>query len=391
MKRRTFLQGAAAAALLGPRSAAPALAQATSKTTLKFVPQANLSALDPIWTTATVTNNHGYHVFDTLYGADMELKPQPQMVEGHEVLDGGKAWRIKLREGLVFHDGQPVRAADCVASLKRFCQRDSYGQLLARVVESWTALDDRTFEIKLKRAFPTLLDVLAKVDTPCFIMPERLAVTDATKQVTEMVGSGPYRFLAGEYVSGSKMAYEKFAGYKPRPEPASRNAGGKQAHFDRIEWQILPDPATAANRADQGRGRLVGAPARRSPSAAGRQPRCGARGHGPVRPARHHAAEPPASALQQSEGARGRAHGREAGRLHERHPGRRHDALADLPQPVAEGTPYYTGEQEDLMPQSLDKAKAALKESGYQAKRSSSSTRPTSPISARSARSPPTC
>ena len=128
MKRRTFLQGTAAAALLGPGFAAPALAQSASKTTLKFVPQANLSALDPIWTTATVTNNHGYYAFDTLYGADMELKPQPQMAEGHEVLEGGKLWRIKLREGLVFHDGQPVRATDCVASLKRFCQRDSYGQ-----------------------------------------------------------------------------------------------------------------------------------------------------------------------------------------------------------------------------------------------------------------------
>ena len=365
MKRRTFLQGTAAAALLGPGFAAPALAQSASKTTLKFVPQANLSALDPIWTTATVTNNHGYYVFDTLYGADMELKPQPQMAEGHEVLEGGKLWRIKLREGLVFHDGQPVRAADCVASLKRFCQRDSYGQLLARVVESWTALDDRSFEIKLSRAFPTLLDVLAKVDTPCFIMPERLAVTDANKQVTEMVGSGPYRFLAGEYVSGSKMAYEKFAGYKPRSEPASRNAGGKLAHFERVEWQILPDPATAASALIKGEVDWWERPLADLQPLLAKSPdivREATDASGRLAIMRLNHLHPP------FDNPKVRAAVRMAVKQEDYMNATQGDD-ATLWQTCRSlwprGTPYYSGEQEDLMPQSLDKAKAALKESGY--------------------------
>jgi peptide/nickel transport system substrate-binding protein len=236
--------GTAALGLAGPMLPQQAAAQG-SATLMKFVPQANLSALDPVWTTATVTNNHGYYVFDMLHGADEKLKPQPQMAEGHEVSADGKTWRIKLREGLTFHDGSPVRGADCAASLKRWTQRDPYGQLLGRAVEEWGAPDERTIEIKLKRPFPMMLDCLAKSDQPPIIMPERLAKTDANTQVTEMIGSGPYKFIAADFVSGSRVAYEKFEEYKPRSEPPSRNAGGKVAHFKRIEWNILPDPATA--------------------------------------------------------------------------------------------------------------------------------------------------
>ncbi|HEV7338115.1 MAG TPA: ABC transporter substrate-binding protein, partial [Bosea sp. (in: a-proteobacteria)] len=246
MKRRQFLQGAAAAALFAPAMTRGAFAQAANATVMKMAPQANLTSLDPIWTTATVTNNHGYYVFDTLYGGDLDLKPQPQMAEGHEISADGKVWKIKLREGLAFHDGQPVRPADCIQSLKRWCQRDPYGQLLIKAVEAWGAPDERTIEIKLTRPFPMMLDCLAKADNPPFIMPERLAQTDATKQVTEMTGSGPYKFIAAEYVTGSRVVYEKNEAYKPRSEPPSRNAGGKVAHFKRIEWPILPDPATAA-------------------------------------------------------------------------------------------------------------------------------------------------
>jgi peptide/nickel transport system substrate-binding protein len=124
MRRRTLLGSLAASAL-----AAPAIAQKTP--TLRFVPQANLSALDPIWTTATVTGNHGYYVYDTLYSADAKLQPRPQMAEGHEVSPDGRTWRFRLREGLRFHDGTPVRGADCIASITRWAVREPIGQLLA--------------------------------------------------------------------------------------------------------------------------------------------------------------------------------------------------------------------------------------------------------------------
>ncbi|MBC9208459.1 ABC transporter substrate-binding protein [Roseomonas aerophila] len=245
MHRRSLLKAAAVAPFL-PSLAAPALAQDPRATTLRFIPQANLAALDPVWTTATVTGNHGYYVFDTLYGLNGAGEVKPQMAEGHEILEDGKLWRIKLRQGLRFHDGEPVRAQDCVDSVKRWTVRDPFGQLLAKVATEWRVVDDRTFEIRLNRAFPLLSYALAKSDGAPFIMPSRLAATDPNKAVTEMVGSGPYRFLADQFNSGSRAVYAKFDGYVPRDEAPDYATGGKVAHFPRIEWQIITDPATAA-------------------------------------------------------------------------------------------------------------------------------------------------
>jgi peptide/nickel transport system substrate-binding protein len=246
MRRRSFITAAAGLAAAGGLGA-PAIAQPARAATLRFVPQANLAALDPIWTTAIVTQMHGYHIYDTLYGMDGQLRPRPQMAEGHDVSADGRVWRIRLRDGLRFHDGEPVRAQDCAASLARWSRRDALGQILAERVDEWRAADDRTLEIRLKRPFALVLDALAKPDANVpFIIPARLAATDANTQVAEMVGSGPYRFVAGEFVSGSRVVYQKFDGYVPRGEPSDGAAGGKVAHFPRIEWHILPDPATAA-------------------------------------------------------------------------------------------------------------------------------------------------
>jgi peptide/nickel transport system substrate-binding protein len=246
MRRRQFLMGTASLAVPAALSA-PAIAQPSRASTLRFVPQANLSVLDPIWTTATVTGNHGYYVFDTLYSADSKLMPKPQMAEGHEVSDNRRQWRFRLRDGLKFHDGTPVRSADCIASLQRWAKRESFGQLMAKLVDRWVAVDDRTFEIHLTRPFELMLDALGKPDSTIpFIMPERLAQTDANTAIKEMVGSGPYRFIASEFNSGSRVVYEKFDGYVPRSEKPDWATGAKIAYFKRIEWNVIPDPATAA-------------------------------------------------------------------------------------------------------------------------------------------------
>jgi peptide/nickel transport system substrate-binding protein len=246
MNRRRFLKSAAAGgaiAAFGVRS--PSIAQGAR--VLRFIPQANLTSLDPIWTTATITLTHGYHVYDTLYGVDAQFRPKPQMAEGHNVSADGRTWTFRLREGLRFHDNEPVRAQDCVPSIERWGKRDAPGQVLMRVTESVRALDDRTIEWKLQRPFPQLLDVLAKPQANgCFIMPERVARTDAMQQITDYTGSGPFRFVRGEFVSGSRVVYTRFEGYAPRQEPAEWTSGGKVAHFDRIEWLIIPDSNTAA-------------------------------------------------------------------------------------------------------------------------------------------------
>ena len=189
MRRRDLFAAGAAAAL-------PRFAVAQPARVLKFVPQANLTSLDPIWTTANVTRNHAYMVYDTLYGMDASFKPQPQMAAGHTVSDDQLTWTITLRPGLKFHDGEPVLARDVVAS---------------------------------------------------FIMPERIARTDPFQQIRETVGSGPFRFKPDEYNSGSLAVYERFAGYVPTTHGTpSLTAGPKHANFDRVEWHIIPDAATAS-------------------------------------------------------------------------------------------------------------------------------------------------
>ena len=242
MRRRAFLKTSLAAGL-----AAPAVAQPGKTATLRLIPQTNLSVLDPIWSTATVSSTHGYHVFDTLYSADSQLRPQPQMAAGHTVSDDGRVWRFRLRDGLTFHDNAPVRTTDVSLSIQRWCKRDPLGQLLDAVVEKWATPDDKTLELHLSRPFPMVLDALAKPEAALpFIMPERLARTDPMKAITEAVGSGPYRFLPDEYISGSHVAYSRFDGYVPRSEPPDWASGGKIAYFPRVEWNVIPDPATAA-------------------------------------------------------------------------------------------------------------------------------------------------
>jgi peptide/nickel transport system substrate-binding protein len=239
--RRAVLGAPAALAALP----APGLAQPAAARTLRFVPHANLTSLDPVWTTAWITRNHAYLVYDTLYSLDANLKPKPQMAAGHTVENDGKLWTITLRDGLRFHDNEPVRAQDAGASLRRWGRRDPFGQTLMEQVDEIRAADDKRLQIVLKRPFPLLLDAIGKV-AACFVMPERFAATDAFTQITEVVGSGPWRFLRPEWVPGSLAAYARFEGYVPRDEPAEMTAGGKRAHFDRIEWRIMPDPATAA-------------------------------------------------------------------------------------------------------------------------------------------------
>ncbi|HYZ62120.1 MAG TPA: ABC transporter substrate-binding protein [Acetobacteraceae bacterium] len=225
-----------------------AIAQPAGSRTLVFVPQANLTSLDPVWTTATVTRNYAYLVFDTLYGTDDALKPRRQMAEGEQVEDDGKRWTIRLREGLKFHDGTPVLARDCVASLQRWSKRDPLGGSVAAITDALEAPDDRTIVFRLKRPFPPLLSALAKTQpSPAMIMPERIARTDPFKQITEVVGSGPFRWVPDEYVAGSRAVFAKFADYRPREDEPSSVAGAKRVYMDRVEWRIIPEAATAAN------------------------------------------------------------------------------------------------------------------------------------------------
>ena len=240
------------AGMLAP-IATPALAQAQGARVLRFVPQQDLITLDPVTTTAYISRNHGYMVFDTLYSMDANFQATPQMVEGHRVEQDGRLWNLTLREGLFWHDGERVLARDCVASIRRWARRDPFGETLLNATEELSAPDDRTIRFRLKQPFPLLADALAKVGTHlCVMMPERHANLPSSQAVPEMIGSGPFRFVASERLPGSRNVYAKNEQYVPRQEAASYMAGGKQVHFDRVEWLTIPDGATASAALQRG-------------------------------------------------------------------------------------------------------------------------------------------
>ncbi len=249
MDRRTFLKSAVGAGALAATGgfATPAISQRAAARALRFVPQADLANFDPVWSNTLVVRNAAALVWDTLYGVDDRLQPQRQMVEAEEVSADGLAWTFRLRSGLRFHDGEPVLAKDVVASLSRWAARDQMGLMIRAIQNELTAVNDRTFRWVLKRPFPKMLFALAKTSTwCCFVMPERIAATDPFRQINEHIGSGPMRFVKSEWVPGARAVFEKFADYAPRPEPSSWLAGGKRMLVDRIEWVVIPDPATAA-------------------------------------------------------------------------------------------------------------------------------------------------
>ncbi len=248
MDRRKVLKSIGATGAVAATTgglAMPAIAQ--NARVLKFVPQANLANFDPIWGTQYVVRNASQLVWDTLYGMNSKLEAKRQMIDSEEVSSDGLTWTFKLRDGLKFHDGAKVLAKDCVASIERWSVRDAMGQMLKAIQKELVAVDDRTFKWVLSKPYPKMMLALGKVGTPCcFIMPERIAKTDPFKQIEEYVGSGPMKFVRADWKPGAIAAFELNKDYVPRGEPSEWLSGGKTINFDRIEWIIMPDPATAS-------------------------------------------------------------------------------------------------------------------------------------------------
>lgn len=249
MQRRTILKGGVAAAA---SLSAPAFAQGGAARTLRVIPQANLTSLDPVWTTAVVTRNHAFLIYDQICAQNAAGEIRPQMAEGWTVAEDRLTWTFTLREGLAFHDGERVLSKDVVASIKRWARRDPFMQVLWPSVADVEAMDDRRFRFRLHRPVPLLLQALGQTQFPCFVMPERIASTDAFAQIRDAVGSGPFRFLPNEWNPGQRAVWAKNERYVPRGEPVDGLAGGRAPRIDRVEWTIISDPATSANAMGQG-------------------------------------------------------------------------------------------------------------------------------------------
>ena len=243
-KRALFLATAVLAAAVSAAGLAPAQAQ----TTLRNVMHSDLKILDPIWTTAYIVRNHGYMIYDTLFAMDEKFEVKPQMVEKYEVSADKLTYTFTLRDGLLWHDGKPVTAEDCVASIKRWGAKDAMGQKLMATTASLDPVDAKSFKLVLKEPYGLVLQSLGKPSSNVpFMMPKRVADTDPNKQIEDNTGSGPFVFKKDEWKPGDKTVYVKFDKYKPRSEPASGLSGGKVVKVDRVEWLAIPDHQTAVN------------------------------------------------------------------------------------------------------------------------------------------------
>ena len=247
--RRSLL--AASALSVAALVSLPAVAQ---ETVLRVVPHSNLAILDPIWTTAYMSRNHGYMIYDTLFGTDANGQVKPQMVESWNVSDDNRLWTFKLRKGLAFHDGAPVTGEDVIASLQRWGKRDAMGSALMQFVQRMDTPAPDTFRIFLGEACGFVLEALGKPSSNVpFIMPKRIAETDATKQIEEHIGSGPYMFVKDQFKPGDKAVYVKNTKYVPRSEPPSGTTGGKNVYVDRVEWNLaLRDAQAQVNALQKG-------------------------------------------------------------------------------------------------------------------------------------------
>ena len=243
IKRRTF--GVLTA---GAFVAATGAARADDKKILRFVQNGNMSILDPIWTTAYVTRTHGYFIYDTLFSMDEHNAIKPQMVDKYEVSPDRTEWTFVLRDGLEWHDGKPVTAEDCIPSIKRWGARDSMGLKLMEFVKDFKVVNDKTFTMILKEPYGLVLESLGKPSSNVpFMMPKRIAETDPFKQIDSQIGSGPFIYVNAESKPGEKHVYVKNTKYKPRNEPPSGLSGGKVVKMERVEIIEMPDPQQQVN------------------------------------------------------------------------------------------------------------------------------------------------
>jgi peptide/nickel transport system substrate-binding protein len=247
ISRRQVVRGAAGAAASAIVLGAPSIHAQKGQQTLRFVAQADLKVFDPIWNTAYITRNHGYLVYDTLFGTDENLQVKPQMVDRTTVSPDSTKYTFTLRDGLRWHDGQPVVSEDCVESLKRWGKKDRFGQLLMAHTGKIAPVDKKTFTLELEEPFGFVLEALGKPSSNVpFMMPARIASTSPDEQIKEVVGSGPFKFARDEWQPGEQVVYLRNSDYVPREETPSGSTGGKRVYLDQVIWRYLPDPWDAA-------------------------------------------------------------------------------------------------------------------------------------------------
>src|SRR4051812_2496897 len=240
-RHRAVLVKLVLTALLLCTASIPAQAQKVVRAVLNT----ELAVLDPIATTINATRVFAYLVFDQLVAMDSEGKYHPQMLESCHVSDDKLTYTLTLRDGLLWSDGTPVTATDCVVSVKRWGKRDGFAKSLMAMTKDLRVTGDKTFVLELMQTFAFVIEALGKPGNNVpVMMPARLAATDPGTAIKEPIGSGPFTFRQNEWRPGELAIFDRNPNYKPRSEPADGLSGGKKVNVDRVEIINQPDVAT---------------------------------------------------------------------------------------------------------------------------------------------------
>ncbi|MQW87890.1 ABC transporter substrate-binding protein [Sinorhizobium saheli] len=232
-------------AALAPLVASALFASAAMADTLRVISDADLKTVDPILTTATLTQVHASLIYDKLFEFDEHGAPRPELADKVTVSDDQRTYTISLRPDLKFSDGSAITTDDVIASLKRWASKDQIGKMLADRLKNMSRIDDVTLQIELSDPFDVPSALAGATGNPAFIMPQRVAALPATESLKDATGSGPYSFDLSAWKPGQTRVYTKNPHYVPRGDAPSYMSGKKEAAFDTIEMAYIPDPNTA--------------------------------------------------------------------------------------------------------------------------------------------------
>jgi peptide/nickel transport system substrate-binding protein len=195
--------------------------------------------LDTHTTTATISYQIAWHVFETLYTYDRQYLPIPHLAEGHTVADGGRRYTITLRRGVKFHNGTDLTAADAAASIARWGRLHVTGKTMFKTIEAVEPRDATTLVIHLKEPSGSLLYALASPYLA--IHPKSVLDAAGDQPVKELIGTGPFRFV--EHRPDRHIRLARFKEYSARPEPSDGHGGKRTAYVDEIHFLPVPEVA----------------------------------------------------------------------------------------------------------------------------------------------------
>ncbi len=201
--------------------------------------------LDEHQSTAELIAVLGYCAYEGLFTYDADYQPIPELVAEHTVSEDGLTHTMALRQGVMFHNGEPLTAADAIASVERWGRISGVGKRLMEKTAELAQVDDSTIEFRLNEPYGTILIALAHNTQACTIHPKSILDAAGDEPMTDpaqYVGTGPYRLA--EWRRDAAMRFERFDDYQSAPGDVPNGYGGrKYAYADAIEFIPVPDEA----------------------------------------------------------------------------------------------------------------------------------------------------